>query len=114
MSAAEVVFGLTSEADLLAYVRRTARLCGWLAYHTYASVKSDPGFPDVVLVKPPRVLFAELKTQRGRVSTGRPGRGGRWLTGQDEWLEALRACPGVETHLWRPEDAQAIADTLAA
>ena len=103
---------LWSEGDLLAFVRRTARLSGWMAYHTAYSVQSEPGFPDMVLVRPPRVIFAELKTGKGRLTAGHVGRSGRWVTGQQEWLEALRQCPGVETYLWRPADVDAIADLL--
>lgn len=106
-----------TEADLLAYVRRTARLLQWRAYHTLWSVGSDGGMPDLILVRPPRVLFAELKTERGKLTKGRlhptnRGRRTRWTDGQLEWLADLAHCPGVETYLWRPSDAQEIAQIL--
>ena len=106
-----------TEADLLAYVRRTARLLQWRTYHTLWSVGSDGGMPDLVLVRPPRVLFCELKTERGRLTKGRlhptnRGRRTRWTDGQLEWLADLARCPGVETYLWRPSDAQEIAQIL--
>jgi hypothetical protein len=40
-----------------------------------------------------RVLFVELKSAKGRTSME-----------QEEWLEALRKCPGVETYIFRPAD----------
>jgi ribosomal protein L37E len=74
-------------------VLTVAQLCGWRAYHTHDSRRSAAGFPDLVLVRPPRVIFAELKTRTGRASPA-----------QLDWLQLLRDCPGVETYLWRPAD----------
>lgn len=81
-----------SENDLLAAVRHLAAYKGWLAYHTHRSERSEPGFPDLCMVKGARVIFAELKSQKGRVSGP-----------QQEWLDALRLAP-VEVYLWRPAD----------
>jgi hypothetical protein len=85
--------GMT-EAQLLAAVRHLARLTGWLAYHTHDSRRSEPGFPDLVLVsaRRQRVIYAELKTDTGRTTPE-----------QDQWLAALAAA-GQETALWRPAD----------
>ena len=79
-----------------------ARLNDWLFFHDWDSRKNAPGFPDLVLVKPPRIIFAELKRQRGRV---RPM--------QTVWLDALGGCAGVETYLWRPSDLDEIRRRLA-
>lgn len=84
----------TSEADLLAAVRRVANVSGWRAYHTYRSDKSEPGFPDLVLVRDERLVFAELKAQRGRLEPA-----------QHAWLNALAVVERVETYVWRPLDA---------
>ena len=76
-----------------------ARLLGWRVYHTFDSRRSNPGFPDLVLVRD-RVVFAELKTERGQLSRD-----------QAEWLDALGAA-GAEAHLWRPADWPTIDATL--
>lgn len=81
------------ERDFQADVLELAHLCGWLAYHPHDSRRSAPGYPDVTLVKPPRLLIVELKTRTGRV---RPE--------QARWLTALAHCPGVEVAVWRPRD----------
>lgn len=78
-----------------------AELYGWLVYHTYDSRRSQPGFPDLVLLRAPadrhpELLFVELKRAKGRV---RPE--------QKAWIAGLvrigRAAPAVECHVWRPQ-----------
>ena len=98
-----------SEADLQRSIIIAAREFQWLAYATYRSMRSEPGFPDLVLVRPPRVMFLELKTAKGRLRKGHLNKAGsRWLPGQDEWGEAFDACPGVEYLLVRPADLDAV------
>ncbi len=90
-----------SEKDFQAQILDLARLAGWKAYHTSDSRRSAKGFPDLCLVRPPVVLFAELKSATGRVSPE-----------QVTWLEALKACESVEARLWRPSDFEEIERTL--
>lgn len=90
-----------SEKRFQEQVIQLANLSGWLCYHTHDSRRSAPGFPDLVLVRPPEIIFAELKTEEGRV---RPE--------QRAWLEALGACPGVEVRVWRPAAWREIAEVL--
>ena len=95
-----------TEGELEALVEQTFRLGGWLVFHTRDSRRSEPGFPDIVAVRAPIVLFAELKGPSGKVKARpRPTRRGRReLPTQADWLASLRGCPGVETFVWRPED----------
>jgi hypothetical protein len=74
-------------------VVQLARLHGWLMYHTHDSRHSPEGFPDLVLVRPPDLLFVELKTATGTLTQA-----------QKDWLCTLGDCPGVEVHVWRPSD----------
>jgi hypothetical protein len=78
---------------------------GWdLTYHTLRSKGSRAGFPDRVLVRGDRVIFAELKRER-RVATP--------LTAeQRRWLDAL-AGAGMECYLWRPSDLDEVAQILS-
>jgi hypothetical protein len=80
------------ERDFQESVLKLAKAGGWGTYHTWASLNSTGGFPDLVMVKRPRVVFAELKRQ-DRDPTPE----------QTAWLEELRAC-GQEAYLWRPSD----------
>ena len=70
-----------AERELTELVRKTCQEKGLLAYHTYDSRMSAPGFPDWVIIRHPVVHFLELKTDRGRVSDP-----------QREWAKGLRTC----------------------
>jgi hypothetical protein len=78
-----------------------AKLYGWTYYHTFLSVRSTPGFPDLLLVRPPRIVIAELKAE-GKGATAH----------QQRWLDLLAACPGVEVYLWRPADLPRVVEVL--
>jgi hypothetical protein len=90
-----------SERAFQQQVVELARLLGWTAYHPWVSLHSAAGFPDLVLVRPPRLVFAELKSERGRVTAA-----------QQRWLDLLGQVPGVEARLWRPGDWDEIVATL--
>lgn len=90
-----------SERQFQAAVLEYAELVGWRCYHTRASRRSRAGFPDLTMVRCDRLVFAELKTNRGRVPTE-----------QAAWLDALARCGAVETDLWRPIDWSTIERVL--
>lgn len=93
-----------SEKEFQAAVMKIARRHGWLAWHCVIARKSEAGFPDLVLVRGDRVIFAELKTATGTLDAP-----------QKTWAEALGAVGGnVSYYLWRPADWPAIEATLAA
>ncbi len=88
------------ERDFLEQVRHLAKQFQWFCYHTHDSRRSEPGFPDLVLCKPPELIVVELKTAVGRVTPA-----------QKQWLEGLSGC-GIETYLWRPQDMAYIIERL--
>jgi hypothetical protein len=90
-----------TEGQLREQVRSLAALFGWKLYFTWSSVNSPRGFPDLCLVRPPRLVFAELKSASGKTTPE-----------QDLWLGELSQVPGVEVHLWRPLDVEEIAEVL--
>lgn len=90
-----------TEKEFMQQILDLARLSGWLCYHTHDSRRSAPGFPDLVLVRPPVVVFAELKTEVGKVQPE-----------QREWLKALGGCEAVEARLWRPSDWPEVEEVL--
>ncbi len=82
-----------TERQLQDAILDAARVLGWQhRYHTHDSRRSAPGFPDLVLLRPPQIVVAELKTERGRLTGDQIG-----------WLAAFEAVPGIEVFVWRPE-----------
>lgn len=79
-----------------------AHIQGWLVFRTYDSRHSPAGEPDLRMVRPPRVIFAELKVGKNQPTAY-----------QREALGLLGQCPGVETYLWRPDQWDMIEEILA-
>lgn len=90
-----------TEAAFQQQVITLARLAGFLVYHTHDSRRSEAGYPDLTIAGKGRIIFAELKSERGRL---RPE--------QSIWLATLRQCPGVEVAMWKPSNWPAIEATL--
>lgn len=101
-----------SEAVFTQKVRTEAIAAGWLFYHTADSRGSDRGFPDCVMVRGERIVFAELKVPGGRIERE-----------QEAWLAQLReaAQPSKnpyavnipEVYTWWPKDWPEIKELLS-
>lgn len=86
-----------SETELLANILELAELTGWYAHHDRPALMADgsyrtaiqgnEGFPDLVLAKDGRVLFWELKDDKGKPTPA-----------QEIWLEMLNG------EIMRPRD----------
>lgn len=84
-----------SEKQFQDAVITTAKSMGYtLIYHTYDSRRSEPGFPDLILIHPGKgiTLWRELKSAKGRLSPA-----------QKKWIEGARAA-GNDIDVWRPAD----------
>jgi hypothetical protein len=79
-----------SEGELDRGVRHIASDLGVLVYHTFDSRRSEPGFPDLVLVGSRGVMYRELKRETGKLTAA-----------QKTWLAALRKA-GQDAGTWRP------------
>lgn len=88
-----------SEKDFRHQVIDLCKLLGWKHYFTWTSIHSPKGFPDLVLARE-RIIFAELKTEKGKVTPN-----------QQEWLDALKQA-NQEVYLWRPSDFDKIVEIL--
>lgn len=99
----------TSEASFLQQVKTLAYLHGWLVHHQ-APMRTprgniitggSPGYPDLCMAHEQRgLIFAELKTQKGKPSDA-----------QLHWMRTLH--PHAECYLWRPSDLHFISERLA-
>ena len=91
---------MVSESDWQKIVIKIAVRNDWKWYHPpnnlpnkYGNIQNIvAGYPDLTLVKDKRLLFVELKTDKGRVSKE-----------QKEWQEVLKKA-GCECYIWRPKD----------
>lgn len=90
-----------TERQWQAQIVETAKYLGWWVYHTHDSRRSEPGFPDLVLVRPPRLIFAEVKTAAGRLTQAQ----------QDTIVMLDQTC--AESYIWRPADWPAILSLLS-
>ena len=93
---------LVLESQFQNSVREAAEAYGWKVMLTYRSKHSPRGEPDLRLVKPPRVIFAELKIEDAPVTPD-----------QGYVIQLLSECPGVEVYVWRwPDDWERLYRTL--
>lgn len=83
-----------SEKDLQAGVEKLARTLGWLCYHTWNSMHSAAGFPDLVLLRNGLVYVVELKSERREPTPE-----------QERWLDAWRET-GAAVYVWKPSDLE--------
>lgn len=84
----------TTEREFTSWVMAVAADSGWLTYHVPDSRRAPSGFPDLVLLKPPTLLFIELK-RLGKRSTLKPL--------QQRWIDGLQEC-GQEAAVWTPDE----------
>jgi hypothetical protein len=81
---------------------RVQRKNGSTYYET--PVQADgKGFPDLLLVRGPTLIAAELKVGRNRPTPE-----------QRDWLDALERTGWVQGYVWRPDDWKTILATLEA
>jgi len=97
-----------TERQFMHAVIDLAKLCGYRVYHPPDNKpnqngrvqNTEPGYPDLTMARPatgkyyqhpPRLIFAELKTDTGRISRA-----------QSDWLSDLDAV--AEAYVWRPDD----------
>lgn len=79
------------EREWQAQVVALAKTEGWAVYHTHDSRRSEPGFPDLVMVRGVQLIILELKTEKGVVSDA-----------QQEWIDKLNKAKRVAASVARP------------
>ncbi len=93
-----------NEKVFTAQVISLARHLGWRCAHFRPAMDSKGkwktavqgdgvGFPDLVLIRHDKLIFAELKSLNGKVSDE-----------QARWLVDLAACNVTMSTIWRPSD----------
>lgn len=72
-------FPKITEKQFMAQIVQLARLCGWLVYHTHDSRRSEPGFPDLLMLKDGRIVVFECKVGKNKLTAD-----------QERWMLAFR------------------------
>ena len=90
------------EEEWLQEVRDEAERQGWRHYHTRNSRGSDRGYPDLCMVRPPRIIYAELKSY-----------GEKPTEDQNAWLRDFERCPPAEVYIWWPVHWDWVQEVLA-
>lgn len=98
------------ERDFATMIEHLLDLFGWTWKHDEPAVRQsgkwatsfrgDKGFPDYIATRDGRLIFAEIKNEKGRLTKN-----------QNDWLDALRQT-NAEVYVWRPADLQTIKDVL--
>jgi hypothetical protein len=74
------------------------------------AITGDKGFPDYIAARPPRLIIAEIKSEKGAITPEQ----GYWLWDlqkcQRDDTSPLPAIP--EIYLWRPSDIESIKEIL--
>lgn len=81
-------------------VEQLAEYCGWWVWHDNDSRRNRAGWPDLVLLKPGRLIFAELKTDTGKLSA------------EQRRILSMLKMSGQEVYIWRPTDFETIRGIL--
>lgn len=92
---------MVNEAQLSQQIVDLARYLGWMVYRTWCSKHSPAGFPDLCMFRGNRLVFAELKSDAGRLTLE-----------QCLWLIGLHETSHCEVYLWRPSDWNTIVACL--
>lgn len=100
-TAREALDAAMSESDFQAQVIAYAEALGWHVYHTQDSRRSNPGWPDLAMVRGHRLILWELKTEKGRVTPE-----------QRDYIARLRDVKTVYAGIRRPSDWPWIEKTL--
>jgi hypothetical protein len=78
--------------SLEAHLRKMLADLGLWAYHPHTSRRSTPGWPDWVILGPRKIIFRELKSERGT------------LTPEQKRVGEMLQRAGQSWRVWRPSD----------
>jgi len=79
--------------DMDENVREICKVMGYLHYHTHDSRRSQPGFPDWLIIKEDTLVFVELKCGKDKLNED-----------QIKWFVALRRLRRCEAYVVRDQE----------
>lgn len=90
-----------SERDFRNWLVAELKLAGWTTWFVWDSRHSPKGWLDIEALRPPRMIKAELKTMKGKLTTEQRGT-----------IALLAHYPWIEVYVWRPSDRSTILDII--
>ena len=100
--ARDAVDAAQSEEDYQAQIIDLAKKLGWRVYHTRDSRRSEPGFPDLILIRGITLLALEVKSAKAKEPP----------PAQVGWIGAFKQVRKVFADFAYPKDFTDLADTL--
>ena len=106
-----------SERQFQAAVVQLAKVKGWRVYFTWRPIHSPAGYPDLFMVRRDRVIWAELKTSKGKTTPMQDD----WLADLGYFAAAVNKPVDEQAHdfdhhvlvrIWRPSDFEEIVRAL--
>jgi hypothetical protein len=101
-SVRDAILGALSEREFQKIVVEGLEQRGYVVFHVVDSRLMQAGLPDVIAVKPGRVLLWELKRERG----------GRIRPQQQQVIDCLPAGSTVDARIVRPSDWDRVQEAL--
>src|SRR5690348_14896111 len=74
-----------SEQAFQRVITDLADWCGWFWWHDEDSRRNEAGLPDLILIRGGRLIWRELKTQRGRLRPAQLAFGQRLMRAGQDW-----------------------------
>jgi hypothetical protein len=95
-----------TEKSFMMLVVNAAHLFNWIVYHTFDPRKSEAGYPDLCMIRDGRIIYAELKTEKGKLTPP-----------QEYWIERIsqvagKCYPNIRVFVWRPSQWEEIVSIL--
>ena len=97
-----VVDAAQSEGEYQQQILDLARTLGWRVFHDYDSRRSEPGFPDLILIRGVTLLALEIKGAKAKPPP----------PAQVGWIGAFKQVRYVSADFVYPKDFTDLADTL--
>ncbi len=103
----QIVNRSMSERALQAQCLGALNSLGWRVHHIFEQAqyarRTDRGFPDICATKDGRIIYAELKSERGKLTED-----------QKLWLNDLAKNIGAEVYVVRPSTRQEFYECFAS
>jgi hypothetical protein len=89
----ESLYFKMTHTELQQNIADLANINGWKVQFWWRSFHSAPGFLDMVICRPPRLIMAEIKIPPDKVKPD-----------QQEWIDIWKQMSNIEVYVWTPKE----------